>query len=282
MITGYSHSDRHNQQRTASWLRCQRAFAEGFARLQDPQLEDFSAHGLRAAKPGTRAFGLFPLLALVSALGVLLVSLSYDLSQYGSLALEGLFLPGLLLIYVPCLVRLLSPAPLRLERICLLCLVGMCFFLVQLMVSPLYISSYDAMLHWIRLGGKEEDYPKFLLPPPLQKNEHLPNANTELFEQDKEGNWYAMVGAIMEKRCVRCHSPNVGGPGSEIHLSHFTLPVLRRLLTTTGFDVRWVSIDDHYTMPNVKTNVQVALYRTVRRVTGANMRPGDGAGRGAS
>ncbi|TME54784.1 MAG: class I SAM-dependent methyltransferase [Chloroflexi bacterium] len=60
-------------------------------------------------------------------------------------------------------------------------------------------------------------------------------------------------------------------PGSEIHLSHFTLPVLRRLLTTTGFDVRWVSIDDHYTMPNVKTNVQVALYRTVRRVTGANM-----------
>ena len=48
MITGYSHSDRHNQQRTASWLRCQRAFAEGFARLQDPQPEDFSARGLRA------------------------------------------------------------------------------------------------------------------------------------------------------------------------------------------------------------------------------------------
>jgi len=118
-------------------------------RLQDPQPEDFSACGLRAVKPGARAFGLFPLLALVSALGVLLVSLSYDLSQYGSLALEGLFLPGLLLIYVPCLARLLSPAPLRLERICLLCLVGMCFFLVQLMTSPLYIAPYDAMLHWI-------------------------------------------------------------------------------------------------------------------------------------
>src|SRR6266550_1922502 len=118
-------------------------------RLQDPQPEDFSACGLRAVKPGAHAFGLFPLLALVSALGVLLVSLSYDLSQYGSLALEGLFLPGLLLIYVPCLARLLSPAPLRLERICLLCQVGMCFFLVQLMVSPLYISSHDAMLHWI-------------------------------------------------------------------------------------------------------------------------------------
>src|SRR5438270_13954454 len=99
MITGYSHSDRHNQQRTASCLRCQRAFAEGFARLQDPQLEDFSAHGLRAAKPGTRAFGLIPLLALLCALGVLLVSLSYDLSLYGTLALDGPSLPGLLLTY---------------------------------------------------------------------------------------------------------------------------------------------------------------------------------------
>src|SRR5947207_11983287 len=88
-------------------------------------------------------------LALASALGVLLVSFSYDMSRYGNMALEFLFLPGLLLIYVPSLARLISAAPLRFERICLLCQVGMCFFLVQLMVSPLYISSHDAMLHWI-------------------------------------------------------------------------------------------------------------------------------------
>jgi len=89
------------------------------------------------------------MLALTSALGVLLVSFSYDMSRFGDLALESLFLPALLLIYVPCLVRLISPAPLRFERIGLLCLVGICFFLVQLMVSPTYISSYDAMLHWM-------------------------------------------------------------------------------------------------------------------------------------
>src|SRR3984893_14111008 len=119
------------------------------ARLQDSQPKDVAALNLRSAKAGTSSLGLFPILALASALGVLLVSFSFDMSRFGDLALEGLFLPGLLLTYVPCLARLLSPAPLRLERICLLCLVGMCFFLVQLMISPLYIAPYDAMLHWV-------------------------------------------------------------------------------------------------------------------------------------
>lgn len=130
-------------------LTMQHALAGGLARLQDPQPEDFAARGLRPAKPGVSPLGLFPLLALTSALGVLLVSISFDMSQYGNLLLESLFLPGLLLIYVPCLVRLISPTPQRVERICLLCLVGISFFLVQIMISPLYISPYDALLHWV-------------------------------------------------------------------------------------------------------------------------------------
>jgi hypothetical protein len=97
----------------------------------------------------TSPLGFFPILALASALGVLLISFSFYMSQFGNLALESFFLPGLLLIYVPCLVRLMSPAPLRLERICLLCLIGIDFFLVQFMISPTYNSSYDAMLHWM-------------------------------------------------------------------------------------------------------------------------------------
>ena len=130
-------------------ITMQHAFAEGVARLQDPQPEDFTARGLRPAKSGASPLGLFPLFALASALGVLLVSVSFDMSQYGDLVLESLFLPGLLLIYVPCLVRLISPTPQRVERICLLCLVGFSFFLVQIMISPLYISPYDALLHWV-------------------------------------------------------------------------------------------------------------------------------------
>src|SRR5947209_7293531 len=60
-------------------------------RLQDPQPEDFAARGLRSAEPGTSPLGYFPILALTSALGVLLVSFAYDMSRYGNLVLEFLF-----------------------------------------------------------------------------------------------------------------------------------------------------------------------------------------------
>ncbi len=125
------------------------SLADGIARLQDPQPESLATRGLQTVKPGASPLGLFPLLALTSALGVLLVSLSYHISQFGDLALESLFLPGLLLIYTPPLVRLILPAPTRIERLCLLCMVGIYFFLLQLMVSPHYLSPYDASLHWI-------------------------------------------------------------------------------------------------------------------------------------
>jgi hypothetical protein len=43
------------------------------------------------------------------------------------------------------------------------------------------------------------------------------------------------------------------------------------LLGTAGFDVRYVDVDDHYPMPTWKTDTRVAVYRAVRRLTGANL-----------
>ena len=60
-------------------------------------------------------------------------------------------------------------------------------------------------------------------------------------------------------------------PGSEIHLSHFTLPVLKRLLAKEGFHVKWVRIDDHYPNRGWKTDVRVTVYGLIQRVTGANV-----------
>lgn len=60
-------------------------------------------------------------------------------------------------------------------------------------------------------------------------------------------------------------------PGTEIHLSHFTLPVLKRLLVNEGFHVKWVSVDDHYPNPGWKTDGRVAVYRLIQRVTGTNV-----------
>src|SRR5205085_11604749 len=55
---------------------------------------------------------------------------------------------GLLLIFVPNTVRLLSPVPLRLERICLLCVLGISLYLVHFMASPLHFSWYNEFIHW--------------------------------------------------------------------------------------------------------------------------------------
>jgi SAM-dependent methyltransferase len=60
-------------------------------------------------------------------------------------------------------------------------------------------------------------------------------------------------------------------PGSEIHLSHFKLPVLKRLLSKERFQLRWVSVDDHYPNPGWKTDGRVAVYRLINRLTGTNV-----------
>src|SRR6266566_1553873 len=127
----------------------QRMIATGLARLQDPQPEGLFTRGLQTVKSGS-SLGLLPALALTNALGLLVVSFSYYISvlQYGKLTLEISYLPGLLLMFVPTVVRLLSPAPSRLERICLLCVLGISFYLVQFMVSPLHFSGYDEFLAW--------------------------------------------------------------------------------------------------------------------------------------
>lgn len=117
-------------------------------RLQEPQPEGLETRGLQVVKPAT-ALGLFPLLTLTNALGLLVVSISYYLGFVSVYALEFPFLFGLLLIFVPNLLRLLSSAPSRFERMYLLCGLGLTFYIIALMMSPLHISTFDEFLHWI-------------------------------------------------------------------------------------------------------------------------------------
>lgn len=121
----------------------------GLARLQDPQPEGFATRGLKIVQLGTNARGLFAALALTNASGLLIISFSYYLSilGYGNSALELFFFLGLLVIFVPNLVRLLSASPSRLERMCLLCGLGMSLYLARFMTSPLRVSEYDEFLN---------------------------------------------------------------------------------------------------------------------------------------
>lgn len=120
----------------------------GLRRLQEPQPEGLSTRGLQRVKADT-GLGLFPLLTFTNASGLFLIALAYYASvlRYGTLALEMPFLIGLLLMFVPNLVRLLSPKPSRLERLYLLCVLGIYFYAVEFMISPHYFSSFDESLH---------------------------------------------------------------------------------------------------------------------------------------
>lgn len=120
----------------------------GLARLQEPQPEGQFTRGFQILKPGI-SLGLFPLLTLTNAFGLILISISYYLGNFGVYSLEFSFLLGLLIIFVPNVLRQLSPATLRLERIYLLCGLGVAFYLIAFMMSPLHVFSFDEFLHWV-------------------------------------------------------------------------------------------------------------------------------------
>ncbi|MFL5705042.1 MAG: hypothetical protein ACJ8AG_19735 [Ktedonobacteraceae bacterium] len=127
----------------------QRILRVGLARLQEPQPEGLLTRGLRAVRPGS-GLGIAPALALTNAFGLLIVSISYYISVlgYSYPLVEAYCFGGLLIMVVPNLVRLLSRAPTRLERIYLLCVLAGCCYFVQFMSSPLHFSGFDEFLHW--------------------------------------------------------------------------------------------------------------------------------------
>jgi hypothetical protein len=126
-----------------------RLFSTALARLQKPRPEELLTCELLPVQQ-VSSLGAFPLLMLTNAVGLLSVSFSYYLSTagYGDIALECFFLLGLLILFIPGVLRSLSVLPSRLERICSLCGLGLCFYAVEFMVSPFHFSSFDDFLHW--------------------------------------------------------------------------------------------------------------------------------------
>lgn len=117
-------------------------------RVQDPEPEKFYTSGQGTTDAKVLGWGWLPMLTLTSTLGLLSVAYAFTAARYGKPGLELFFILGLLLIFVPSLLRLISLSPSRFERIWLLCIVGICFYMVKVMSSPLYFSLYDEFLHW--------------------------------------------------------------------------------------------------------------------------------------
>ncbi|HEY3992972.1 MAG TPA: zinc ribbon domain-containing protein [Ktedonobacteraceae bacterium] len=121
------------------------AIAPIFARAVDPEPE----------KPETpqpardsHALGLLPLLTLFSALGLFTIATAYNAARDTIPGAELFFWLGAGLIFLPALARLIHPQASRLERVGLLCVVALCFYLTIVALSPLRFSGYDEFLHW--------------------------------------------------------------------------------------------------------------------------------------
>ena len=60
-------------------------------------------------------------------------------------------------------------------------------------------------------------------------------------------------------------------PHHEVHLSQFNGRVLERALRSRGFRVEFVTIDDHYASPNLRSDSIVRAYRLIHRFTRLNL-----------
>ena len=127
----------------------QRITAMMLIRVKESEPEAWS-HTLyqRAMRSQARVLGWFPMLALTSALGILLTAYACVSSIHTSKDQEIYLWLGLLVIFAPSFLRLLSPIASRLERIGILCTAGFSIYLVPVVLSPLHFIFVDEYMHW--------------------------------------------------------------------------------------------------------------------------------------
>lgn len=94
------------------------------------------------------AWGWVPVLSLTNAVGVFLVALAGYAGRVASQWTDLLFWLGLLVIFLPVALRLLSPNPARRERIALLLMLGSALYLVRNLEYPLSFAYNDEFIHW--------------------------------------------------------------------------------------------------------------------------------------
>lgn len=96
----------------------------------------------------SNAWGWLPILSLTSAAGVMLLALAAEAGRVSSGWAEPLFWLGLLALFVPITMRMLSPTPARQERIALLILLGSALYLLRDLEQPLAFGYNDEFLDW--------------------------------------------------------------------------------------------------------------------------------------
>ena len=92
-------------------------------------------------------WGRLPELALISALGLLLMALAYASARAGRGGGDLLFWAGLAVVLLPVTARLLAAEPARTERLGLLLWTGLALYLAKIMHSPYAFTFADELIH---------------------------------------------------------------------------------------------------------------------------------------
>ncbi|HEU5063724.1 MAG TPA: hypothetical protein VFT79_11320 [Solirubrobacterales bacterium] len=89
-----------------------------------------------------------PLLAIVAALGLLMVALGNTAARLEEGQAQPLFWGGLIVIYMPLTLRLFSVSASRAERLCICLLLGFALYLVKVLYSPTGFVLHDELATW--------------------------------------------------------------------------------------------------------------------------------------
>ena len=110
--------------------------------------ERISAISRRRPRGQSLSLGAAPLLALVSAGGLVLVALGNNAARDGDGGAGALFWTGLVVIFAPIALRLLSVSASRAERIALVLMLGLSVFIAKVLYSPNEFVFYDELGWW--------------------------------------------------------------------------------------------------------------------------------------
>lgn len=116
--------------------------------VRSAQLQYNAAPNIAATQAKEARWGWFPALTLLNATALVLVSVAFTASRNEQEWSTALFWLSLLLIFVPTAYRLTVVSIARRERIGLIVVAGLAFYLVKVLHSPLYFSLHDEFLHW--------------------------------------------------------------------------------------------------------------------------------------
>jgi hypothetical protein len=106
----------------------------------------------RAVRPETRpgrvSLGLAPALSVVAGIGLILVALGNNAARLDEGPAQQLFWGGLIVIYAPITLRLLSKSASREERIALSLILGGALYLVKVLYDPTSFILHDELATW--------------------------------------------------------------------------------------------------------------------------------------